>query len=208
MIFSSLNDKHERLGAMYAGALHVLQSDNPDRLALAAHAIRELIEKLPCYINVPTVATGDALMQPRKPKDLSVQVRELLDQWTKVAPRLDGVAEISPRLRRFLGRLREFFDQFEKNVPMRREQAIATFRRLDPSSRRLPAPIESHRVAMWGEYREFFVAVAHHGKTCSYDDFRERLSPFESFLVDCLSPRTFDDFAVIDALVEEGEKDA
>ena len=85
MIFGSLNDKHERLGVMYAGALHVLQSDNPDRLVLAAHAIGELIEKLPGHINVPTAATDDALMQPRKPKTLTVQVRELLDQWTKVA---------------------------------------------------------------------------------------------------------------------------
>jgi hypothetical protein len=207
-IFRALNDKHERLGNMYRGALDVLQSDNPDRFALAAHAIRELIEKLQDHIDVPAAVTGDALKQPRSLPNLTVQVRELFDQWNKVAKQVDGAAEISPRLKAFLGRLREFFERFEQNKQKRREQAIATFRKLDPSPRRLPALIENHRVSMWVAYRDFFIAVAHHGKTCSCDEFIEWLSSFESFLVDCLSPRTFDDFAVIDALIEEGEKDA
>jgi hypothetical protein len=207
-IFGALNDKHERLGKMYAGALHVLQSDNPDRLAMAAHNLRELIEKLPNHIDVPAAATDDALTQPKGLKTLTVQVRELLDQWNKVANQVDGAAEISPRLKTFLGRLREFSEWFDQNKQKRREQAIATFRKLDPSPRRLPTPIENYRVGMWISYRDFFIAVAHHGKTCSYDEFLEWLSPFEGFLADCLSPRTFDDFTVIDALIEEGNKDA
>jgi hypothetical protein len=207
-IFAALNGKHERLGRMYAGALHLLQSDNPDRLSCAAHDLRELIEKLPYHIDVPAAATGDALIRPKGSKTLTVQVRELLNQWKKVAKQIDGAVEISPRLRTFHDRLCEFFDRFEKNVPTRREQAIAAFRKLDPSPRRLPALIESHRVAMWIAYRDFFLAVAHHEKECSHDEFLEWLSSFEGFLVDCLSPRTFDDFAVIDALVEEGERHA
>ena len=39
---------------MYLGALMVFdQGGNPDRLALAAHSFRELMEKLPRYIDVP-----------------------------------------------------------------------------------------------------------------------------------------------------------
>jgi hypothetical protein len=67
---------------MYAGgALHVLQSSNPDRTALAAHGIRELIEKLPDHIDVASAVTGDALKQPKRPPSLTVQVRELEQQW-------------------------------------------------------------------------------------------------------------------------------
>jgi len=51
MIFTALSGKHARLAAMYAGACHVLVSGNPDHLALAAHNVRELIEKLPDHVD-------------------------------------------------------------------------------------------------------------------------------------------------------------
>jgi hypothetical protein len=39
---------------IYVGALMILSDEaNPDRLAMAAHGIRELIEKLPKYFNLP-----------------------------------------------------------------------------------------------------------------------------------------------------------
>jgi hypothetical protein len=127
---------------MYTGALHVLQSDNPDRLALAAHNLRELIEKLPDHIDVPAAATGDVLMQPKALKSLTVQVRELLDQWNKVAKQVDGAVEISPRLKTFLGRLREFSVQFEQDKPSGANKQLSacvslTRRRVDcqPQSR-------------------------------------------------------------------------
>ena len=54
-LLTALIEKDPHLGVMYLGGLHVLrQEGNPDREALAAHAIRELMEKLPQFVDVPT----------------------------------------------------------------------------------------------------------------------------------------------------------
>jgi hypothetical protein len=72
----ALNEKDPKAAKMYLGALHVFQQRaNPDRLALAAHGLRELMEKLPKYVDIP--ARGQAKSQPT----LYVKVRELADSW-------------------------------------------------------------------------------------------------------------------------------
>jgi hypothetical protein len=61
VILAALTEKHERLRVMYLGALYVLRSDNPDRFALGAHSIRELIEKLPDHVDLPAAARSGPL---------------------------------------------------------------------------------------------------------------------------------------------------
>ena len=54
-LYAALIEKERRLAFMYYGALVVFgHNDNPDRLALAAHGLRELMEKLPRYLDLPT----------------------------------------------------------------------------------------------------------------------------------------------------------
>lgn len=205
VILRSLADTKSQLSEMYAGALQVLQSDNRDRYALAAHNLRELMEKLPTYVDVPSTGTGGT---SRAPKPLNAQVREFHDHWKSVASGLESATEITSRLRTFLRRTREFFEYFEASFPKRRELTTAALRKLDQSETPLPGPIEMHRVVLWDKYREFFLSIAHHGKVCPGDEFMQWLQAFENFLVDFIAPRTFDDFAVIDVLIEEAEKDA
>jgi hypothetical protein len=208
MIFTALGGKHARLAAMYAGACHVLVSGNPDHLALAAHSIRELIEKLPDHVDVPAAAASDELKQPKKLPSLKDQVIALAQLWRPVAPEVEDATEINGRIRKFHRKLREFFERFEQDFPNRRAQRTAALRKLDGSGRPLPPPIENHRVAIWGEYNDFFQGVSHHSKACTEEEFLNWLDSFEGFLVDCLCPRTFDIFAELDAIIEEGEQDA
>jgi hypothetical protein len=49
--------------------------------------------------------------------------------------------------------------------------------------------------------------VAHHGD-CSNEEFEASADAVERLLLDYLRPRTFDEFATMDAIIEEGEKDA
>lgn len=49
---------------MYLGALQVIvDKSNPDRLPQSAQSLRELMEKLPIYLNVPTTAHPGELGQ-------------------------------------------------------------------------------------------------------------------------------------------------
>ena len=52
-LYEALDEIHQNLADMYLGALTAFSSNNPDRLAQAAHSLRELIEKLPMYIGIP-----------------------------------------------------------------------------------------------------------------------------------------------------------
>ncbi len=67
------NEQGKKLADMYLGALRVLADEhNPDRLPLAAHGIRELLEKLPRYLKVPTQAAA-----PKKLPSLKEKVQHL-----------------------------------------------------------------------------------------------------------------------------------
>lgn len=197
-VLDALAEQDRRLGDMYAGALSVLgQTSNPERLAQAAHSLRELIEKLPRYLDVPA---------PRKPPTLKEEVRRLVAAWRKA-----GVEPSAVNARRagdFFKAFERFVIWFEGVHLTMREQAAATIRGLDPSGRPLPTPIEDLRIKEWQECNWFFQGVSHHNKECSSDDLRQWLDVLERFLLDLLRPRTFDDFSAIDRLIEEGERNA
>jgi hypothetical protein len=209
-ILLELSAKDQRLGAIYLGTHHVLgQRENPDRLPLAAHGIRELIEKLPLYsrVDVP-VAEDSGLKQPPKPPGLTQKVQDLSEHWSRVGTPPKRGDEVSGALQRFLGKIDEFFIWFRQAYATRRDQAAGALRDLDPTGRPLPPPIEKLRIDEWQQCNEFFQGVAHHGKQCSEEDFAAWVDVLEHFLVDRLRPRTFDDHTTLDAIREEGETGA
>ena len=56
-VSKALHEKSPELQGIYLGGLWVkIQAENPDRLALAAHSFRELLEKLPRILAVPQKA--------------------------------------------------------------------------------------------------------------------------------------------------------
>ena len=63
-LLKALETKDKALGSMYYGALKVMNDNgNPDRFALAAHSIRELMEKLPYYLELRLKATKETLKE-------------------------------------------------------------------------------------------------------------------------------------------------
>src|SRR5512132_2198654 len=61
------------------------QRDNPDRISLAAHGMREVMEKLYVYIDVPV---------PAKPPSMKSKVQALRQEWMRVAGEAEQAAEI------------------------------------------------------------------------------------------------------------------
>ena len=205
-LYEALAARDLKLADMYFGAFSVLnQEGNPDRLALTSHGVRELMEKMPRYLDLPVPPEG-----PR----LGDKVRSLVPVWEKVLSRSnwsgnDGwVGTIDEVLREFLRKARELFAWFNVERPMRRERMTRVIRGLDPSGRSLPPPIEKLHVDEWVEYHDYFNDVAHHRITPTSEDFELWLGALESFLLDRLRPRTFEDLEIIDLIIKEGEGNA
>lgn len=202
-LFEALDARSSELSKLYFGALMTLgRKDNPDRLAQAAHGLRELMEKLPNYLDLPVEKKGPTLKEKVR---ILAQRR---DKALKNSSSHDGSAwrgEIDGRLQKFLKDADEFFAWFEAEHPTRRQRTIKMLRGLDPSALSLPDPLEQPNINQWNECHDHFQGVSHHTINGIEQDVLSQLSALESFLLDQLAPRTSEDFAAIDELIREGE---
>jgi hypothetical protein len=190
-----LLEKDESVAKMYAGALMARSFDtNPDYLSQACHSIRELIDNLPKYFEVPIQRTDS----------LTNKVNALRAAWDR-EPRV-RISSAEALSERFAVKVAEFFQWHEAQFPTRREVARNTVRELSTSSRLLPHPIETLRAEEWMKIRDWFIGATHHG-ACSEDEFDQWLDVFESFMLNLSKPRPFDNADVIDALIRKGESD-
>lgn len=196
----ALAQKSETLAVMYSGALRVLADDkNRDRHALSAHGLRELMEKLPKFLDVPTPAHKESMTEKlRSPQDKhgsatsSSTCRGSNGTWN---------GTIDEPLRGFLVAIDSFFEWLAKHHPRRRAEAQQTLLKLDPSGRPLPAALRDLNVEAWRDMHNYFQGVSHHTKAGDADEFDSYLDALERFLLERLVPRTFEDFGAIDALL-------
>jgi dGTP triphosphohydrolase len=205
-LYKGLVDKDQRLADIYLGSLTVLaHTGNPDRLALAAHGVRELIEKIPRFVDVQVKAQTESL---------KVKVRDLEDCWQttlrNTACYKGGTWGdcIDSALSKMLKRLQAFFEWFNEHQPRRKAEIAATLQELEGSGRILPKLLEDLSIRDWDEIRDFFQGVCHHRKLTTPEEFSRRLDELERFLLDRLLPQTFADFDRIDEIIREGESDA
>src|SRR2546426_11101055 len=102
----ALAKEDARLAGYYLAALCALRDqDNPDPLAQAAHELRELMEKLPRYKNLPMEGKGATLTQ---------KVRAFQLDWQRVSnasrcrTNSGWKGEIDEALGAFLAKVEEF----------------------------------------------------------------------------------------------------
>lgn len=189
-----LTARNPEATTIYLGALRVLADrSNPDRLALGAHGIRELINLIPAFFELPIEQKDDSLGN---------KVQVLHDAWRREQkkPRQPGEAFSS----KFVQKLEDFFAWHTKHTPKQKERAAAMLTHLDPAKRPLPAPIQELRVEQWRNTLDFFNRAAHHGG-CKEDELGSWLDSLEAFLLDLVKPRFFDNADTIDALIAEVE---
>lgn len=195
-LYEALIERRADLGEWYRAAIAVINHDNLlDRLSLAAHALREVMEKLP----------SDGISIDRG-AELPTKVRNLQPLWAKAREeqKHNGGAwngGISAPLQEFLAAIESFFDGQAQLVNSRRESAQHFMNSLDGPAG-LPADVQQENAKQWMDYKQYFTSVAHH-KSVGETEFRGRIAGFEVFISTRLKPRPTDDFAAIDALLEE-----
>ena len=202
-LFKALLGKPQLLSLYWSLGKH-RSCQQPGSVALAAHGARELMEKIPAFLDVSITAQTETL---------KTKVRELEDCWQVTVKRSQcygsqgWCGQIDKSLSNLLERLQSFFKWFVEHHPRRKAEIASTLRTLDGSGRTLPMPLEELNVKTWDKMRDFFQAISHHLKTTDETEFRQWLDALERFLLDRLCPRNFSDIDAIDTIIQEGESD-
>jgi hypothetical protein len=198
----ALLEKDTGLSTMYLGALAVLDSENPDRHALAAHDLRELMEKIPKVVEIKLKAQKQTLKS--KVIELEILWKRICDKSACRGSRV-WKGEIDKFLSGWLKEIDKFFRWFNEHYPRRKAETAATLRGLDGSGRSLPSPLEDLNIKKWEVIRNYFEAVAHHRPIQSPEELSGYQDELEIMLLDLLRPRTFEDFDLIDQIIQEAE---
>lgn len=205
-LHSALKAKSETLARMYFSALQVFsQSENADRFYLTAHAIREMMGKLPDVIDVP--------IEDGAKQRLGDFVNNVSSEWMKMCaksrwpgdPKWQG--ELDGDLKKFLLKIEVMLEAEVKIKKGRKAVVQSVLRKQNFSSVPLPGDIEDLRTKEWMKYQDYFTKTAHYNPT-DEATFLSYLKHFERFLLDCLEPRTFDVQKDIKKIIEEGESNA
>jgi hypothetical protein len=199
-----LGEMDQRLGEMYLGALAVLQQPfNGERVSQASHTLRIMIDRLPVSLELKVEALddrmGDRLQQPERAWQTALKNSSCFDgeNWS---------GSIDSPLARALTVIQEFFVWKKESRPRRREELTQILRRLDTSGKRLPATLERLAVEELTVIRGYFIDICHHRINVDEAEFFAYLDAFERFVIDRQHPRTFADFDVIDAIIEEADR--
>lgn len=205
ILHTALVKRNVELSKMYLGAHTVLcQSNNPERYIHAAHSLREIIEKLPLYLEISKKKKGASL------KDKCIN---LVACWNskalKSSANNDGEfqGEIDNKLCSFMREFAKFIEWFKNDNPSRKDEKRKLLRELDGYGIPMPNEIEKNRVNQLDAYQGYFTGVSHHNKSVVSEEFDSYLYHFELFLLDIFVPRTFEKHEEIDDLIVLGEAD-
>ena len=201
-LVASLARRSEKLAGIYDGGLRVFyQEDNPGRLPLTAHSIRELMEKCPILTGREPVPQGDGMKNRIGPvKQAHLALRE---QGFNEASPLDAV---EGPVRKVLATLNKFFEWMEDNRPHVAKRTAEMLSDLSGPGQALPMDISDAEVVRWLAADEYFKRVAHHGHDhVNENEFMVHMIFIESVLLQRLQPRGIADLDAIDALVAEAE---
>jgi hypothetical protein len=189
-----------RLTAYYWEAIRALrEADDEIRYSIAGHALREMQNGLPHYLNVPEVAGG-----------LGEFFGWLRDAWQSLISSRAGneagelwvETTIDPALGRFLEALDDKIETYSAAYPRRRDMHQSALTRLDPGLGQTPDTVQKVVVRTWMRLQDTFNSATH---SSNPEEFEAAVEAFEDFLIDRLAPRTFEKQAAIANLVREGE---
>jgi hypothetical protein len=195
-LFQALLERRPDLGEWYRTAIAVLNDTSlPDRLSLAAHALREVMEKIPS--DGVSVDRGASL--PQKVSGLRPPWDKAMEENQRCGGAWQGA--IGDSLREFLAAMQSFFDGQEAFTHSRQAYAEEFLNTLDAGVG-LPQDVQRYNAKQWMGFHGYFIGVAHHGSV-KEPEFLARVARFETFIATRLKPRPTEDFATIDALLEE-----
>lgn len=200
----ALSGVDQGIADMYDGATRMIDDiDFPDGLSLGAHAMRELMEKLPKIFDV--LAGQNFSLRNRIDSLQRVFERSKSQSSCSTADGWQG--EIDPPLVELLQEVETLLADRERDWVSRGEADRALMRQLEPGPIRRGDQLTAREVEQWTLTRKYFEALAHHGhvyrgKETDHVEFAEHVRGVEVLLLSKLRPPTAADFAEIDALME------
>ena len=184
------------LGDWYSGALYALQNKyNPDRIAQAAHSLRELLEKLPRVVRESDVVRSPGFADMR---------RGIYKRWIKDKKRYDGKwkdKKIDDQLDKTLRKVDRYLEL--NQMPTRREQIQSAIGQIDPLIDMFDPEIQKakrdHFHKVWMELE----GIAHHRSNPDEQRFRECFSVIDQIILDLLAPITAQNQQEIRTILEK-----
>jgi hypothetical protein len=202
-LVACLERRSSKLAAIYRGGLVVLfDEQNPCRFELAAHSMRELIEKSPLLIKGEVFATGDGM------KTRLDQVRRAYHALTRgrVFDERSSLVGSEDPVQAVIVELARYFEWEADNRPQARKRTAEMLAALSGPGQALPVDVSDNEVARWMEADGYFKMVAHNRQdTVNRDEFSRHMTFIENVLLRRLQPPAVPDLDALDALIKEAE---
>ena len=183
---SKQTDKYP-LSDWYLGALYALDNHyNPDRIAQAAHSLRELLEKLPRVVHGNDVPANTSHFH-----NLRRNINNLISKSKKRCPEGWKGGQIDKNLAKALTKVEKYIEL--NNQPNRGERIQQTIATIDPMVDRLDREIQEVKrqrlLNLWGKLEGF----AHHNSNTDIVEFSNCLKELEHTIFDLLASITAQD---------------
>ena len=192
--------KEYPLSQWYLGALYALENHyNPDRVAQAAHSLRELIEKLPRVAhgsNVQAKGPNFSDMRSNINKRISKDKERYPNGWKneKINTHFDKT-------------LRKILTYFELNQqPSRREQIQQAVGTIDPMINTLDSGVRERKLNQLYHLWQRLEGFVHHKSNPDFEEFKNCLKDLEIIVFDLLAPITAQDQQEIQTILNLPDK--
>jgi len=203
-IYQLLFSKKPRLAEMYKGGLFVLkQFENPERVVLAAHSFRELLEKLPEIVDVPVTNQNN--------NNIRTFVEMLYERFEHVKARSvcfnNGRWEggIDEHIRECLFFIESEIVVVRKMTSPRKDQQTQMIRKTAGANYVPFEVLESNMLRNIKTLRNYFIGVAHHNIVAVEAEFLIKIEQLETLIHELFYPKVTEALDEIDQLIEELE---
>jgi hypothetical protein len=177
-LLRGLSTKEQQFHEWYRGAIQIINSQSPDRIAQAAHSIRELCDGLPkCIGNIPEFKNPISAAKQFGPQFLNVKGQSYGKGWKGEI--------INQPLAEVLCRFETLFSE-----PPRAKRLGLALIAADPQGDALSKDWRKERDRTFEGLVGFFQNVAHHNHSAAEPEFSEKLEFFEALLLNYLTPCT------------------
>jgi hypothetical protein len=205
LLLDALRERDARLAAIYEAVVRIIgAADVPDQLSLAAHAMRELMERLPLAFDLPIDEKSRLFNRLDELERALAQA-----QTTSACRTTDGwQGEIDSPVAKVLAAVEELVDDRHRFWSSRSATAVELMNRLEPTLARRSAPLVNTDADVWLDLRRYFESVSHHHHVfdslqTSASEFGDRVRTIEVLLLNKLRPPTAADFEEIDGLMSQ-----
>ena len=188
------------LSQWYIGALYALENYyNPDRIAQAAHSLRELLEKLPQVIHESDVHVNISQFKEKRDK-----INKYLSRAKKRYPNGLKGRKIDENVYKTLIEIEKYIEL--NNKPNRRERIKQAVANIDPMVSALDTEIQKAKRDQYYDLWDQLEGFAHHKPRSSIEEFSNCLNELETIVFDLLAPITAQDQQDIQTILNLPDK--